>query len=290
MRKGIILAGGSGTRLHPLTLAVSKQLLPIYDKPMIYYPLSTLMLAGVREILIITTPESHENFKSLLGTGAQWGLELSYAEQAEPRGLAEAYLIGEDFLDGAPSVMILGDNMFFGHGLGDLLELADNRHGATVFCSHVSNPEQFGIVAFDGDKRVVSLEEKPTEPKSNWAVTGLYFMDGDAPEYARKVTPSERGELEIISILEQYQQAGDLAVETLYRGFAWLDAGTHSSLSQACEFVKTLQDRQGLLVCAPDEIAYRAGSIDLEQLRVNAEKLAKSSYGQALSALVKQET
>lgn len=289
MRKGIILAGGSGTRLHPLTLAVSKQLLPIYDKPMIYYPLSTLMLAGVREVLIITTPESHESFKSLLGTGAQWGLELSYAQQETPRGLADAYLIGEKFLDGAPSAMILGDNMFFGHGLGDLLVKADGRDGATVFCSHVGDPGQFGVVEFDADKKVVSLEEKPQEPKSNWAVTGLYFLDARAPEMARRVVPSARGELEILSILEQYQQAGQLAVETLYRGFAWLDAGTHSSLSQACEFVKALQERQGLLVCAPDEIAYREGLIRLDQLHKNADSLVKSSYGQALMTLVGQE-
>lgn len=288
-RKGIILAGGSGSRLFPLTRGSSKQLLPIFDKPLIYYPISTLIMSGVREILIITTQDDAAAFHRLLGDGSQWGLHFSYAVQDHPRGLAEAYRIGRDFLDGAPSVLILGDNIFFGHGLQALINRAALSTGATVFASLVRDPRQFGVVELDDQRRAMSLEEKPESPRSPWAVTGLYFLDGNACDYADDVVPSARGELEIISILQRYLEAGNLSVEMLHRGFAWLDAGTHESLHQAGEFVKTLQDRQGLLISSPEELAFRRGLISLDQLFELAQAQRQSSYGQALADIVTQE-
>ena len=255
-RKGIILAGGSGTRLYPLTMAVSKQLLPIYDKPMIYYPLTVLMLAGIRDILIITTPKDQDQFKLLLGDGSQWGVHLEYKNQPSPDGLAQAFILAEDFLDGAPSAMVLGDNIFFGHGLPEFLAAADAQStGATVFGYHVSDPERYGVVAFDDEGKVQSIIEKPEIPPSNYAVTGLYFVDGSAPERARQVKPSARGELEITSLLESYLNDGTLRVEKMGRGYAWLDTGTHASLLDASNFVRTLTERQGLQVGSPDEVA-----------------------------------
>lgn len=288
-RKGIVLAGGSGSRLYPLTLGVSKQLLPVFDKPLIYYPIATLMMSGVQEVLIITTPQDRSSFERLLGDGARWGMEFTYATQDHPRGLADAYLIGREFLAGAPSVLILGDNIFFGHGLQGLLGRAAGNAGATIFASLVRDPQRFGVVELDADNRPLSIVEKPECPQSRWAVTGLYFLDGRASDYAAEIAPSARGELEIVSVLEQYLGAGELSVETLHRGFAWLDAGTHESLHQAGEFVKTLQDRQGLLVCSPEELAYRRGLISLDQLEALAESQRNSSYGDALSELVAQE-
>ena len=257
-RKGIILAGGSGTRLYPLTIAVSKQLLPIYDKPMIYYPLTVLMLSEIREILIITTPQDQEQFKRLLGDGSQWGIHLEYSVQPSPDGLAQAYILAEDFLDGAPSAMVLGDNIFFGHGLPEVLAAADAQtDGATVFGYHVSDPKRYGVVAFDENGMVQSIVEKPDFPPSNYAVTGLYFVDGSAPERAKKVKPSERGELEITSLLESYLDEGTLCVKKMGRGFAWLDTGTYASLLDASNFVSTLTKRQGLQVGSPEEVAHR---------------------------------
>jgi glucose-1-phosphate thymidylyltransferase len=286
-RKGIILAGGSGTRLYPLTVGISKQLLPIYDKPMIYYPLTVLMLAGIKEILIITTPHDQSQFKSILGDGSQWGIKLSYKEQVNPNGLAEAFILAEGFLDGAPSALILGDNIFFGHGLSDILKIANNKeHGATVFGYHVSDPKRYGVVSFDASGFVKSIIEKPEKPESNFAITGLYFVDETAPERAKKVNVSNRGELEITSLLESYLVEDKLSVEQMERGFAWLDTGTHTSLLDAGNFVKTLTERQGLQVGSPDEVAFNLGWISSIKLRKTAEKFSKSVYGEYLNKLL----
>ncbi|MCE8519022.1 glucose-1-phosphate thymidylyltransferase RfbA [Ruegeria pomeroyi] len=286
-RKGIILAGGSGTRLYPITMAVSKQLLPLYDKPMIYYPLSVLMLAGIREICVITTPQDQDQFIRTLGDGSQWGISLSYVVQPSPDGLAQAYLLAEDFLDGAPSALVLGDNVFFGHGLPKLLAAADaHATGGTVFGYHVADPERYGVVAFEAGiaRRIV---EKPKDPPSNYAVTGLYFLDGTAPERARAVTPSPRGELEITDLLQMYLEQGQLRVETMGRGYAWLDTGTHASLLDAGNFVRTLEERQGLQTGCPEEIAYEAGWIDADQVRARAALFAKNAYGAYLERLIR---
>jgi glucose-1-phosphate thymidylyltransferase len=285
-RKGIILAGGSGTRLWPITMGVSKQLLPIYDKPMIYYPLSVLMLAGVQEIALITTPEDQAQFQRLMGDGSQWGLSFTYIIQPSPDGLAQAYLLAKDFLAGAPSAMVLGDNIFFGHGLPEILAAADERpDGGTVFGYHVVDPERYGVVDFDAQGNVRSIVEKPAQPASNYAVTGLYFLDGRAPELAAQVKPSPRGELEITELLELYRAEGSLTVEKMGRGFAWLDTGTHASLLDAGNFVRTLVERQGLQVGSPEEIAFRAGWIDAEQLAARAEMFKKNDYGSYLGNL-----
>jgi glucose-1-phosphate thymidylyltransferase len=286
-RKGIILAGGSGTRLYPITMGLSKQLLPIYDKPMIYYPLSVLMLAGIREIAVITTPQDRDQFRRTLGDGSQWGVRLIYIEQPRPEGLAQAYILAEEFLDGAPSAMVLGDNIFFGHGLPDLLAAADGQvGGGTVFGYHVADPERYGVVAFDGNGRVREIIEKPEVAPSNYAVTGLYFLDGTAPERARRVTPSARGELEISDLLGMYLAEGQLRVETMGRGYAWLDTGTHASLLDAGNFVRTLEARQGLQAGCPEEIAYGQGWIDAAQLADRAKMFAKGSYGRYLAGLI----
>ena len=286
-RKGIILAGGSGTRLYPITMGVSKQLLPLYDKPMIYYPITVLMLAGIREIAIITTPEDQEQFKRLLGDGGQWGLRFEWIVQPSPDGLAQAYLLAEDFLDGAPSAMVLGDNIFFGHGLPVLLQAADQRQtGGTVFGYRVSDPERYGVVGFDADGRAVQIVEKPKVPPSDYAVTGLYFLDGTAPQRAAQVKPSDRGELEITSLLESYLADGSLTVERMGRGFAWLDTGTHASLLDAGNFVRTLENRQGLQTGCPEEIAYDAGWISADDLRARAAKFSKNAYGDYLLRLL----
>ena len=287
-RKGIILAGGSGTRLYPLTIAVSKQLLPIYDKPMVYYPLTVLMLAGIKDILIITTPQDQDQFHRLLGDGSQWGIHLEYKIQPSPDGLAQAFILAEDFLDGAPSAMVLGDNIFFGHGLPEILAVADEQaSGATVFGYHVSDPERYGVVSFDNNGTVQSIIEKPKIPRSNYAVTGLYFVDGSAPERARKVAPSARGELEITSLLDDYLAEGELRVEKMGRGYAWLDTGTHASLLDASNFVRTLTERQGLQVGSPDEIAYQSKWITKEQLSELAAAFGKNKYGYYLTSLSK---
>ncbi|WP_417620874.1 glucose-1-phosphate thymidylyltransferase RfbA [Parasphingorhabdus sp.] len=286
-RKGIILAGGSGTRLYPITIGISKQLLPIYDKPMIYYPLSVLMLAGIREIAIITTPEDQAQFIGLLGDGSQWGISLSYIVQPAPEGLAQAYTLTEEFLDGAPSAMILGDNIFYGHGLSKLMAEADAREsGGTVFGYHVSDPERYGVVDMDNDGNAVQIIEKPANPPSNYAVTGLYFLDSKASERARAVKPSDRGELEITTLLEDYLHAGELDVKLMGRGFAWLDTGTHGSLLDAGNFVRTLESRQGLQAGSPDEIAHGNGWIDDEQLRTRIEMFKKNDYGRYLSKIL----
>lgn len=285
-RKGIILAGGSGTRLYPLTMAVSKQLLPIYDKPMVYYPLTVLMLAGIRDILIITTPQDQAQFQRLLGTGAQWGINLTYNIQPKLDGLAQAFILAEYFLDGAPSAMVLGDNLFFGHGLSGILAEADaHKAGATVFGYHVVDPERYGVLDFDGDGTVKQIVEKPLIPPSNYAVTGLYFVDGTAPERAKEVKSSARGELEITSLLESYLNEGSLRVEKMGRGFAWLDTGTHASLLDAGNFVRTLTERQGLQVGSPDEIAYEFKWINKEGIIRRAEKFEKNHYGLYLEQL-----
>lgn len=286
-RKGIILAGGSGTRLYPLTMAVSKQLMPIYDKPMIFYPLSIVMLAGVREVAIITTPEDQAQFRRLLGDGSQWGMSFEYIEQPSPDGLAQAYLLAEDFLDGAPSVMVLGDNIFFGHDLPKMLKSADERaDGGTVFGYHVAEPQHYGVVGFDTNGQANQIIEKPSDPPSNYAVTGLYFLDGDAPRRAKEIKPSARGELEITSLLETYLGEGTLSVETMGRGFAWLDTGTHGSLLDAGNFVRTLSLRQGMLVGSPEEIAFDNGWIDEVQFRERAELFGKTDYGAYLQRLL----
>ena len=285
-RKGIILAGGSGTRLYPITQTISKQLLPVYDKPMIYYPLSVLMLAGVRQVLVINTPHEQALFKQLLGDGSQWGMHIEYAVQPSPDGLAQAYLIGKDFVAGQPSCLVLGDNIFHGHGLTETLKRADTRqHGATVFGYWVSDPERYGVAEFDAAGKVVGLEEKPLKPRSNHAVTGLYFYDGRASDYAASLKPSPRGELEITDLNRCYLEDGSLHLEPLGRGFAWLDTGTHQSLLEASNFIETIEARQGLRVCCPEEIAFGNGWIDVAQLEKLAAPLVKNGYGQYLLSL-----
>lgn len=286
-RKGIILAGGTGSRLHPITMGVSKQLLPIYDKPMIYYPLSVLMLTGIREVAMITTPHDQEQFKRLLGDGSQWGMAITYIVQDSPDGLAQAYILAEDFLDGAPSAMVLGDNIFFGHGLPDLLKEADIKlYGGSVFGYHVADPERYGVVSFDDNGNAKSIIEKPEKPESNYAVTGLYFLDGSAPQRAKKVKKSARGELEITTLLKMYLDEGILSVKTMGRGYAWLDTGTHESLLDAGNFVRTLTERQGMQTGCPEEVALHQGFINEAELKIQAEIYKKTKYGAYLSTLI----
>jgi len=289
-RKGIILAGGSGSRLHPATLAMSKQLLPVYDKPMVYYPLSTLMLAGMRDVLLISTPQDTPRFQGLLGDGSRWGMNISYCVQPSPDGLAQAFILGRQFVGGAPSALVLGDNIFYGHDFQPLMHRADERGtGATVFAYHVTDPERYGVVEFDAGKRALSIEEKPKVPKSNYAVTGLYFYDGQVCDIAAATQPSARGELEITEVNAQYLRQGQLNVEIMGRGYAWLDTGTHDSLLEAGQFIATLEKRQGLKVACPEEIAYRSGWITADQLEAQAQPMLKNGYGQYLMQVLREK-